>query len=254
MKLVRICMDKNYFTFRSEDYKQLKGARMGNSLLKSISDRFQIEGHLGEFLSRRVQKNLWFRPNAYQFPHWMGRNLYRLRIKNVFPTARIGVTHHCRFSLLWTSLTGPRKGLQSPENFITMWYMVAKLLFPATFASPINTMIEVLFTRCILLCTFQFFYNNGVSPRHAHPRSKLSSRLSAPYIHWTAAVSQKEIFSTAKREPDNRVSPCWIRGVVFSCEQTQYWLDIESNQLSSESSFLWYHRQLLHYTNLVSSS
>lgn len=92
MKLVRICMNKNYFTFRSEDYKQLKGARMGNSLLKSISDRFQIEGHLGEFLSRRVQKNLWFRPNAYQFPQWMGRNLYRLRIKNVFPTARIGVT------------------------------------------------------------------------------------------------------------------------------------------------------------------
>lgn len=40
MKLVRICMEENYFTFRDEYYRQLKREPMRNPLFPFISEFF----------------------------------------------------------------------------------------------------------------------------------------------------------------------------------------------------------------------
>lgn len=60
LKLVRLCMEENYFTFRGECYKQLEGAPMGNPLSPFISEIFMANLE-SDLASRNLIPRVWKR-------------------------------------------------------------------------------------------------------------------------------------------------------------------------------------------------
>lgn len=60
IRLTKLCMEENYFTFREGYYKQLKGAPMGNSLSPFISEIF-MAGLESDLTTRGLMPRFWRR-------------------------------------------------------------------------------------------------------------------------------------------------------------------------------------------------
>lgn len=60
VKLTKLCMEENYFTFRGDYYKQLKGAPMGNPLSPFISEMFMAKLE-SELVAKKLMPRFWRR-------------------------------------------------------------------------------------------------------------------------------------------------------------------------------------------------
>lgn len=60
LRLTKLCMEENYFTFRGEFYKQLKGAPMGNRLSPFISEIFMAKLE-SDLISKGLLPRFWAR-------------------------------------------------------------------------------------------------------------------------------------------------------------------------------------------------